>query len=457
MIAFASLFLGLVLGPQTVALLVGPEVVRVTVAVDGRSCLALQAEPWSGICDLGPELRPRELVAVAFDAAGREVGRSIQRINLPRPPAEVELLVERTGDGRSFLRLAWQSLSAESPKSVVVTFDGVALAVPDATRIELPSHDLSTLHLVRAELEFDNYLAAGGELVFGGLYAEQATTDLTAVVLAMPPDRPRSERDLAAATVASLLTAGGAPVTVAAVEEGGGEAILVLDSRVREKLTGLAHLRGRALTGGSGSGAITLPGGDRQTQSVGTAAQRFRMRLPDGQTLRLLWPFPVDREIAGRSFQFFPPSPAFGEKDGGLLWLMTQLRLPEVGSGPPHLADAVAVAGLLAASRERRRAVVLVTGDASADSSQLSPAAARDYLRALGVPFFVWRLGRDQRSAEPWAPVVAIGSDYALERAVKELGREIARQRVVWLEGRHLPTSLAVAENSLGLALAGST
>jgi hypothetical protein len=97
-IAFATLFLGLVLGVQPVEVMVAPEVERVDLLLDGTLARSLAGPPWRVPCDLGPLLTPRRLEAVAYDAGGRELGRTAQWLNLPRPPAETEWMLEE-GDG----------------------------------------------------------------------------------------------------------------------------------------------------------------------------------------------------------------------------------------------------------------------------------------------------------------------------------------------------------------------
>ena len=87
MIAFASLFLGLVYGVETVQVVVGEAVVAVELRLDGEAVRVLRQPPWRAECDFGSELAPRLLEAVAFDAADRELGRASQWLNLPQPRA----------------------------------------------------------------------------------------------------------------------------------------------------------------------------------------------------------------------------------------------------------------------------------------------------------------------------------------------------------------------------------
>lgn len=58
MIAFASLFLGLILGPRPMEVVVGDEVAAVELLLDGRSLGMLREPPWRFETDFGNELAP---------------------------------------------------------------------------------------------------------------------------------------------------------------------------------------------------------------------------------------------------------------------------------------------------------------------------------------------------------------------------------------------------------------
>ena len=70
-VAFVTLFLTLVSGPQTVKVAVTGPVAAVEVLLNGESVGVMRGEPWRLECDFG-SLRPLTLEAVAFDAAGNE-------------------------------------------------------------------------------------------------------------------------------------------------------------------------------------------------------------------------------------------------------------------------------------------------------------------------------------------------------------------------------------------------
>ncbi len=74
MIAFASLFLGLIVGVQPVSVLVERPVAAVRFELDGKAVGRVEKAPWTVSVDFGPELAPHELVARALDAEGKEIG-----------------------------------------------------------------------------------------------------------------------------------------------------------------------------------------------------------------------------------------------------------------------------------------------------------------------------------------------------------------------------------------------
>lgn len=86
--------------------------------------------------DFGSELVVHELVAVAFDGEGRELGRVRQWVNRPRALAEAAFVVEPPVKGQPLLaRLEWQSVVDVDPISVKVLVDGRPIDPPSATSI----------------------------------------------------------------------------------------------------------------------------------------------------------------------------------------------------------------------------------------------------------------------------------------------------------------------------------
>src|SRR6185436_1287352 len=212
-IAFLTLFLGLAAGSLPVELTVTGPVATVELLLDGAPAGRIVGPPWKGEIDLGPALAPHDLIARALDAQGNEIARVQQWLNLPRPPAEVDILLENGPAGRpAAARLTWQTVTGESPLAVAVTFDDKPLAVGADGRIRLPAWEPETSHVLTAVLRFSDALTARRDVVFGGRYGDQVATELTAVPVRVLPGKelPPPER------MEGWFQAGGRPLRVAA-------------------------------------------------------------------------------------------------------------------------------------------------------------------------------------------------------------------------------------------------
>ena len=127
-IAFVTLFLGLTLGSQPVELRVIGPVDHVELRLDDAVRGVIAAPPWRTTIELGDHLLPHRLTAIAMDAAGHEVARAEQTINVPRRSAETEILLERYAGGRlAKAHLLWRSVDADKPAAATLTLDGEPL------------------------------------------------------------------------------------------------------------------------------------------------------------------------------------------------------------------------------------------------------------------------------------------------------------------------------------------
>ena len=161
MVTFVSLFLWLMTDVHTVQVAVDPDVASVEIVLDGQSIGVIDGPPWEIECDFGATLRPHELVAVARDANGFEIGRAVQFVNLPRPKAEVEVVFEMGPDGNpDALRAVTESGERLQPLAVFVTFDGLALIRRPGGRFVLPDYDPRIVHIVSAEAHFPGGVTA---------------------------------------------------------------------------------------------------------------------------------------------------------------------------------------------------------------------------------------------------------------------------------------------------------
>jgi hypothetical protein len=443
MIAFATLFLGLILGVREVELVVGDDVAAVEVRLNDRQVATLSAPPWKLDCDFGAELVPQELTAVALDAGGREVGRARQWINLPQPPAHVTVtIVTETlaGGGEEHVaRLEWESLAGGEPQAVAVTMDGAPLVVDDPRRVVLPPHDPRQLHFLRAELDFGSHVSALAEVTFGGTFAGQVSLDLTAVPVLAKKNAMRRDGTLDGVLVDG---ASGAALAVAAVERGPAQVIVVPDRGARAAAADFDRRDLRRVSFGS--------------MAYGEVERTLRAwaSLRNDQHLRFLWPVTEQQQGRRQVYDLFPRSHEHRPTSGGLYHLLLNAgQAPHMGE--QRLADAVAVAGLHAAEQRQRRAVVLLLGErgGAPDPSQLTPQQSRRYLEHLRVPFAVWRIAPGV-DAGAWGEARDVSSFDKLDRAVNALGKELDRQWLVWVTGIHLPQNVALAPGVEGVELA---
>ncbi len=112
------------------------------------------------------------------------------------------------------------------------------------------------------------------------------------------------------------------------------------------------------------------------------------------------------------------------------------------------------MAGLAAYEGRHRRAVVLIPGSRPPADEALTPDRVRRYLDRLGVPLFVWEPEtRSSPHLAVWGEVRTVTSLEQLAAAYAELSDHLARQWVVWLEGRHLPQAVTLRPEVTDFAL----
>ena len=258
--------------------------------------------------DFGAELRPHELVAVGYDIERNEVSRTKQWINLPRQPAEAVVVVEAGENGHgATARVSWKSVVGEQPKSITVTFDGRPLAVTDPRAFGLPSHDPEALHFIRVELDFSDTVSSLAEITFGGAYADNVSTELTAVPILLgdsvePPD---------AEALRSVSRKSSRQLSVVAVEKGPAALLIVLDESAKEALRRFGKINSRDLEHliaqeyVKQTGSIFARGNSRELKKIsrsGSARKvsrsflRERAELSSDLQLQFLWPF-AERQI----------------------------------------------------------------------------------------------------------------------------------------------------------------
>ena len=423
-IAFATLFLGLASGPQEVEVLVGREVAWVELSVDGKPSCRIDGELWKATCNLGRQLEPRELEAIAYSESGDELGRTSQWINTARPPAQTEILLDMDPDTEIVTaRLRGTSITSEHPESISVQFDGQSLPADDPAAIELPPHDPEQLHYLRIDVQFADGLSSTIERTFGGSFVDEIDTELTAVPLELPTKRDELPSG------AGLLQAHGEQLPLVDVVKGPAEIILVRDRSAQRDLDHMATSR-------------NLPN------------YRAVASLKRGYSLRLLRPVAELSPREGLDMRLFGSSPTLTATDGGLLWILTSFRPPMTSPESQKLSDAVAVAGMTVASSGHRRAVVLLLGPDAADHSQHGAAEVRRYLAQMRVPLVVWSTAG--AGDTPWGPAADTSSWNRMERQTRMLTKSLERQRIAWVRGVYLPDEVTLSATDSGIRLAGS-
>jgi len=447
LISFVSLFLGLVVGHQTVAVQVAEPVARVEVLLDGQKVTTFEAPPWRGQIDLGRELQPHELTAVAFDDTGVELDRTSQWLNLPRQPAETTVLLENDEKNqRRMARVSWKSLTGDEPSAVRVELDGRALEFADPRAIPLPSVDPELLHFLRVELEFAGFVSSTTEITFGGTFADQVNTELTAFAVA-PVGRKKLPPE---AELQNGFLIRDRSLGVAAVEKGPVQLIVVRDQAAWPQLR---RIRSQALTNPDS----TISTG----RNPGAFEQRHWFRSdPSGWhawTFQFLWPVPRRLDSGTGPYDLFAHSARYTATTGSLHGWLTTVEPPSEGTGEQRLADAVAVAAVTVAGGNRRRGVLLVLGDQPRDSGEASPDVVRRYLESLAVPLFVWTVGPATGTDTLWGRATDVSSSRLMSRATRALFRDLERQRIVWLEGIHLPQQITLAPSLEGIVRAAGS
>jgi hypothetical protein len=397
-ILVVSRLLGLISGEHPLPLQVGAEVRKVEILRDGKSVATVNGEPWNASVDFGAELEPHELTVVAYDAGGNVVARDTQNVNLPRPPAEAFIDLDKSGE-RMRASVRWQHINDEKPMYLALRLDGKKISKGDAV-VTLPKLDMNAIHVLDAEIGFPADVVAKKELVFGGLYTDEEPTELTGIIA-------RQTGEIAGDPT-NCFRIDGKPVDARGIEK--GEALVLV-------------VRGSGFV--STRKALAVP---RKLQDASPSSD---FDLADAK-MRLIFPTP-------RTFQMGKNTPVVNlfdktrlyDGDNGVHWLLTNVWGPEPDW--PRIADAVAVAGVQAMVDARRRAVIVLL-DEPIDLSHHKGIAVRRYLERIGVPLYVWSLrGATAALTSDWGEVTDVSTYEKLRDATRKLRDDLDRQRVVWL------------------------
>jgi hypothetical protein len=401
---FITLFLGIVSGKQGIELQGDTNIASIRLVLAGQEIARLTQPPWRTEIDLGSNLVPRELEAIGYDAKGNEVGRASQVLNLPKPAAEVQIVLGEDG-----VQLRWTNLEYAKPKSASVTFDGAPLRVDSDFRAPLPVYmDRKRPHVIDAEMRFvDGVVARREEVLVGTRFSDTAETQLTPVLLTETSVQHPASYD-------GCFSIDGAPVRVAVLEKEKARVIFVQDPDPQQT----AH----ALD----------PTGRASNPFTRKEVARW-LHFDDDTVEEILWPV-VQRfsDPSGRTVsRLFAHSRDF-ESGRGVMALLTASMRAGIDL-PRQYADAVAVAGIQALDGGRRRAVVLIVSD-RADASKADPRTVQRYLASVGVPLLVWSPADVTPGAtSSWGAVEDISTLDHLHAAVNRLRSTLAAQRIAWI------------------------
>ena len=357
-VVILSLFLGLVTGMQTVALRVGPAVKWVRIELGGHEAARLTGEPWTAKIDFGTALLPRELVAIAYDGAGKELARASQLTNLSPPPAELDIIIHAEGQRPAEAELAGRHRIHKHAEAATLLLDGKELKLSRTFRAKLPPLEPKRTHVLSAEMRFEDGLVARRDLVLEGEFSRDTANELSAVLVSLTGSEPSS--------LEGCFSHGSTELRASAIEKTDALVIMVKDPDSRDLLARL------------------LIDGNRREFNLGADT-----------TERTLWPVARPFNAPGEPVAIaFPQSNDRGGSGSRgtatVSWLLTLGLSPKPSANEPRqYADAVAVAGMNARERGQRRAVVLLLGK-KADSEPLrgqgrAPLSRRSRRTAAGL------------------------------------------------------------------------
>jgi hypothetical protein len=430
-IGFVTLFLGLTSGSWPVEVMVAPPAVTAELRLDGAAVARLSNPPWSATVDFGPELVPHELTAAALDAEGHVISQATQWVNMPQPQTRVDVVLEQDAGGQvGTARVGWAAKQGRQPTGLEADLDGSRLPVDSSklalgvvATIPLPGVDMSRAHVLRVSVLFKSSGAASREVVFGGSVGMATSAELTAV----PALVRDGQENVSVEQLQGMLLLGGQPARVVAVEKGPVTIAVVVEPSAFASLN-TAGVRWAKAT--------------YSTRGSARASVADRLILVDPRPSTAPGPSRVQAEVfPARVFRDFDPPT--------LPAVVAVVPLMRGQKAAPRLADAGAIAGVIAAGGQGRRAVVLVLQD-EPELRELKRSCT--LLSALGVPLHVWWMGKkplgltEERCGVWWD--LSKGKDGVVPRLTQAntaLQAELGRQVIVWIEGTHRPQDVTLA------------
>lgn len=406
MIEILTLFLGLTTGLQPVDLRLADAVSRVEIHLNGEPVTVLKAPPWSFDLDLGEDLAPHRLTAIALDAEGRELDRAQRLINVADAAYDP---IPNGGGGVGFSR-------GRELTPVAVEWEG--RGKPEAAEM------------------------AGWFWVDGAPVEVVAVEEDLAEVVVVRDPAAQPWLEILARFFFAQQKGGQMP-------EEFDVASLGLD---QESFSREANKHFREAT--------SL----LQMRTIWDSWNQF-MQIEDEAELRFLSPLAAPPSAVEGKKHIFNVSIPYEASTEGVLYHATRVRPLEFEL---RIADAVALAGYEVHAARNRRAVLVLLTDDPTGRSRFDPEGVRNYLDALGVPLFVWSFktpmaswnATDIYTEERPGRAVSVSEGNAMlaraRKAFAELRRRLARQQIVYLAGKHLPQDIRLSPQATGLRLAGN-
>jgi VWFA-related protein len=368
-------------------LVVAPEVARVDYLLDGGRIASIEAAPFAAMIRFGALPVPRRLEAVAFDGAGRELGRDAVEINGGAAPFSVRIV-----EPRGAITGGTVDLDAEVTLPADARLDRVEVFVGDALAATLYAPPF------RHRLRLPEASAAGFVAVVA--HAEDGTTVEDVRAVGEPVLGERVEVRLVE-VVAVVTGADGRPVRGL----GPGDFELVEDG-VAQRLDAVRGGSELPLTVGVAidSSASLF----EEMSAVQTAAIDFLALTLEARDRAFVVDFDVEPRLAA-------------DLTGSLGDLTAAIGALRPG-GATALCDALVYSlARLARVRGRRGLVMLTDGLGGADRTSL--AACQRFVERSGVPVYLLLLPesgpQDERRAEEAAA--------KLERLVAPSGGRLIR------------------------------
>lgn len=413
---------GLLIGlfPVIVSLGDGPAPARLL--LDGAPvCTVTRAAPACTV-DLGADPRIHLLELVRKDAAGHVTERVRRWVNKPGAEAEVRA----TGDCDEKSRvcdfaLSWAHPARLDPSTMAVSLDGVPVSRGVVPRIHVSFPGPSSPQVLTVDAAFEDGRRASFTQALQISYPERAEASLQAVPILVGQGTRDEE-------LSEALRRDG--WRTRAIEEGSYEVLFVVEPEALDWLPGLG-------------------------QSAAQGFTAFVAVLEDAEQVQII--VADDSITAIDAFGAVPLRPAISRFDQRVTahsaWLRRLIQAPHTVGAVRRMrtADAVGLAGYALGGAPRRRMVVLIAGSEHADESSLSPQQAQAYLSESLVPLSVWRTRKDAAPGWPDGPFLRRPGDFAA--ALSRVKADLARQRLVWLEGLSdirrfrppLPSTMSVA------------